>query len=79
MTAMGVPAVKKPGCPTASELEAFLLGVLAPSAYDLDVIAHSLNERFSELGGTSPCGLLGRRRGPVRVWQPGTTKPLPIG
>jgi hypothetical protein len=42
------------GMSTAFELEAFLLGVLAPSAYDHDVIAHALNERFSELGANHP-------------------------
>ena len=39
---------------TAFELEAYLYGVLAPSTYDHDLIAHALNERFVELGGNHP-------------------------
>jgi hypothetical protein len=46
------------GMSTAFELEAFLLGVLAPSVYDHDVIAHALNERFSELGANHPVAYL---------------------
>ena len=42
------------GMSTAFELEAFLLGVLAPTGYDHDVIAHALNERFWELGANHP-------------------------
>jgi hypothetical protein len=42
------------GMSTGFELEAYLLGVLVPSAYDHDVIAHALNERFSELGANHP-------------------------
>jgi hypothetical protein len=42
------------GMSTAFELEAFLYGVLAPSTYDHDLIAHALNERFVELGGNHP-------------------------
>jgi hypothetical protein len=42
------------GMSTGFELEAYLYGVLAPSAHDHDVIAHALNERFSELGGNHP-------------------------
>jgi len=35
---------------TGLQLEAFLYGALRPSAHDHDVIAHTLNERFTELG-----------------------------
>lgn len=42
------------GMSTGFELEAFLYGVLAPSDHDHDVIAHALNERFTELGGDHP-------------------------
>jgi hypothetical protein len=47
------------GMSTAFELEAFLLGVLVPTPYDHDVIAHALNERFSEMGGDHPVAYLG--------------------
>jgi hypothetical protein len=40
------------GMSTGFELEAFLYGVLIPTAHDHDVIAHTLNERLVELGGT---------------------------
>ena len=36
------------------ELEAVLLGALAATAHDRDVIAVALNERFAELGGDHP-------------------------
>ena len=36
------------------ELEAFLYGVLVPSAHEHDVIAHAINERFVELGENHP-------------------------
>jgi hypothetical protein len=42
------------GMSTAFELEAVLYGALEPSPHDHDVIAHALNERFVELGGTIP-------------------------
>jgi hypothetical protein len=42
------------GMSTGFELEAYLLGVLAPTLHDHDVIAHALNERFVELGGNHP-------------------------
>jgi hypothetical protein len=42
------------GMSTGFELEAYLSGALVPSAYDRDVIAHALNERFSELGANRP-------------------------
>jgi hypothetical protein len=42
------------GMSTGLELEAFLYGVLLPSAHDHDVIAHAINERFVELGGNHP-------------------------
>jgi hypothetical protein len=42
------------GMSTGLELEAFLYGVLLPSAHDHDVIAQAINERFVELGGDHP-------------------------
>jgi hypothetical protein len=42
------------GMSTGFELEAFLYGMLLPSAHDHDVIAHAINERFVELGGNHP-------------------------
>jgi predicted DNA-binding ribbon-helix-helix protein len=42
------------GMGTSLELEAFLYGALEPSAHDREVIAHALNERFVELGGSHP-------------------------
>jgi hypothetical protein len=42
------------GMSTPVELEAFLYGALKPSVHDHDIIAHSLNERFVELGGNHP-------------------------
>ena len=42
------------GMSSASELEAFCYGFLEPSAHDHDLLAHALNERFSELGETIP-------------------------
>jgi hypothetical protein len=47
------------GMSTGFELEAFLFGVLLPTDHDHDVIAHALNERFSELGGDHPVAYLG--------------------
>jgi hypothetical protein len=47
------------GMSTGFDLEAFLFGMLLPSAHDHDVIAHALNERFSELGGDHPVAYLG--------------------
>ena len=47
------------GMSTGLELEAFLFGMLAPSAHDHDVIAQALNERFSELGKNHPVAYLG--------------------
>jgi hypothetical protein len=47
------------GMSTGFELEAFLYGVLTPTPHDHDVIAHALNERFSELGGDHPVAYLG--------------------
>jgi hypothetical protein len=46
------------GMSTGFELEAFLFGVLSPSDHDHDVIAHALNERFTELGGNHPVAYL---------------------
>ena len=42
------------GMSTGLELEAFVYGVLLPSAHNHDVIAHAINERFVELGGNHP-------------------------
>ncbi len=42
------------GMATALELEAYLHGALQPSAHEYDVLAHTLNERFVELGGNHP-------------------------
>jgi hypothetical protein len=42
------------GMSTAFQLEAFCYGVLRPTAHDHDVLAHALNERFSELGRNHP-------------------------
>ncbi len=42
------------GMSTHLELEAVLYGALQPSRHDHDVIAHTLNERFSEMGGNHP-------------------------
>ena len=44
------------GMSTGFELEAFMYGLLSPSAHDRDVIAHAINERFVELGGNHPVG-----------------------
>jgi hypothetical protein len=46
------------GMSTGFELEAFLYGLLTPEPRDHDVIAHALNERFSELGGDHPVAYL---------------------
>lgn len=42
------------GMSTSLQLEAFLCGVLQPTAHEHNLIAHALNERFSELGGDYP-------------------------
>jgi hypothetical protein len=42
------------GMSSALQLEAILYGALRPETHDHDVIAHALNERFSELGGNHP-------------------------
>lgn len=39
---------------SALEVEAFLYGVIEPSAHDHDVVAHALNERFTECGRDHP-------------------------
>lgn len=36
------------------ELEAILFGALEPTPHDADVVAHALNERFTELGRNHP-------------------------
>jgi hypothetical protein len=47
------------GMSTGFELEAFLFGVITPSDHEHDVIAHALNERFTELGGNHPVAYSG--------------------
>ena len=42
------------GMSSALDVEAYLVGVLEPSAHDHDLIAHALNEFFSELGQNHP-------------------------
>jgi hypothetical protein len=42
------------GMGTAVELEAYLYGALRPTEHEYDVLAHTLNERFVELGGNHP-------------------------
>jgi hypothetical protein len=42
------------GMNSGLELEAFLHGLLQPSAHEHDVIAHAINERFVELGKNHP-------------------------
>jgi hypothetical protein len=42
------------GMSTNLQLEAYLYGALRPTTHDHDVIAHALNERFSEMGGDHP-------------------------
>lgn len=39
---------------TAVELEAYLYDDLRPTPHEYDVLAHTLNERFAELGGARP-------------------------
>lgn len=42
------------GMSTAIEVEAYLYGALEPTAHDRSVLAHALNERFTELGQNHP-------------------------
>jgi hypothetical protein len=42
------------GMSSELELEAFCYGFLEPTPHDQDVLAHALNERFSELGRNHP-------------------------
>lgn len=42
------------GMSTSLEVDAYLHGALKPTAHEYDVLAHALNERFSELGGDHP-------------------------
>jgi hypothetical protein len=42
------------GMSTGFELETFLYGLMSPTRRDHDVIAHALNERFTELGANHP-------------------------
>jgi hypothetical protein len=46
------------GMSTGFDLEAILYGLVAPERRDHDVIAHALNERFTELGANHPVGYL---------------------
>jgi hypothetical protein len=47
------------GMSSGFELETFLYGLVVPTSHDHDVIAHALNERFSELGRDHPVDYLG--------------------
>ncbi len=47
------------GMSTELQVEAFVHGALLPTPHDHDVIAHALNERFSERGGDHPVSYLG--------------------
>jgi len=42
------------GMSSAIDVEAFLAGILEPSDHDHDLIAHALNELFTELGQNHP-------------------------
>lgn len=42
------------GMSTPLQMDAFLYGALMPTPHDRDVLAHALNERFSEQGGNHP-------------------------
>ena len=42
------------GMSSAIELEAFLVDILEPSDHDHDLIAHALNECFTEIGQNHP-------------------------
>jgi hypothetical protein len=42
------------GMSTGFDVGAFVCGIGEPDAHEHDVIAHALNERFSELGGDHP-------------------------
>ena len=42
------------GMSSSLEVDAYLHGALEPSAHEYDVLAHALNERFTELGGDHP-------------------------
>ena len=42
------------GVSTPLEVEAYLFGALRPTVHDRDLLAHALNERFSELGLKHP-------------------------
>jgi hypothetical protein len=50
------------GMSSAFQMEAFLYGALTPTDHDHDVIAHALNERFTELGGDHPVPYTGDAR-----------------
>jgi hypothetical protein len=54
------------GMSGAIELEAFCYGVLRPSAHDYEVVAHALNERFTELGRDHPVAYSDDEDGPQR-------------
>ncbi len=42
------------GMSTSDEVESILRLEVLPTAHDHDVLAHALNERFTELGGNHP-------------------------
>jgi len=52
------------GMSSALELEAFCYGALSPSAHDYELVAHALNERFSELGRDHPVAYSQEEDGP---------------
>ncbi|HEY1829355.1 MAG TPA: hypothetical protein VGG38_03830 [Acidimicrobiales bacterium] len=47
------------GMSSGFELETVLYGLVVPEPHDHDVIAHALNERFTELGANHPVPYLG--------------------
>jgi hypothetical protein len=51
------------GMSTGFELEAIVYGLVTPKARDHDLIAHALNERFTELGANHPVAYFDDVRG----------------
>ena len=47
------------GMSTSFELETFLYGLVVPTDHNHDVIAHAINERFTELGANHPVAYSG--------------------
>ena len=50
LSALWLRYFEQGGMGTALELEAYLCGALRPTPQEYDVLAHTLNERFDELG-----------------------------